>query len=158
MASKKEDKEKKEEKQAKEEGEKKEEEKEVEVPKHLEKIVKEIEEMKVMDLAKLVEVLEEKLGVSAMPAAVPQAGPAPAAAQQEEEKSAYNVILTGIGGKKISVIKAIKKITKKGLKDCKDLVDAAETEPQTVKENAKKEEAEELKKELEEAGATVKLE
>ncbi len=147
-------------KKEKEEKEKEqaEEEKEVEVPKHLEKIVKEIEEMKVVDLAKLVEVLEEKLGVSAMPTVVPQAGAAPAAAQDEEEKSAYNVVLTGIGGKKISVIKAIKKITKKGLKDCKDLVDAAETEPQTVKENAKKEEAETIKKELEEAGATVKLE
>lgn len=149
---------KKKEEEEKEEEEEKKEEKSTEVPKHLEKIVKEIEEMKVMDLAKLVEILEEKLGVSAMPTVVPQAGPAPAADQEKEEKSAYNVILTGIGGKKISVIKTVKKITKKGLKDCKDLVDAAETEPQTIKENAKKEEAEEIKKELEEAGASVKLE
>lgn len=136
---------------------KEEEKKEVEIPKELKSIVKEIEEMKVKDLAKLVEVLEDKFGVSAAPVAA-----APVQAQgdgeEAEEKSAYNVVLAGIGDKKISVIKAVKEITKKGLKDCKDLVDAAATDPQMVKENVKTEEAEEMKKKLEEAGAQVKLE
>jgi len=122
--------------------------------------VKEIEEMKLIDLAKLVEILEEKFGVSAMPIAMPagaggvaQAGAGPA----EEEKSAYSIVLTAVGEKKIEVIKAVKKITKKGLKDCKDIVDAAGTEAQVIKDNVKKEEAEKMKKEIEAAGAKVEL-
>ncbi len=146
-------------KKEKEKEEKKEEkeEKEVEVPKHLQGIVKEIEEMKLVDLAKLVEILEEKFGVSSMPmAAAPAAAPA-GKEEEKEEKSAYNVVLTDIGEKKIGVIKAVKKITQKGLKDCKDLVEEVATEPQTIKEDVDTEKAEKMKKQLEEAGATVEL-
>ena len=144
---------------AEEKGEKKEE-KNIEVPEKLKKIVEEIENMKVKDLAELVKILEDKFGVSASAAMV--AAPAVGGAQtqggaQEEEKSEYDVILKGIGDKKIEVIKAVRDITQKGLKESKELVDAAEKEPQVVKEKVKKEEAEEIKKKLEAAGASVEL-
>ena len=134
---------------------------EITVPAHLKSIVKEIEEIKLIDLAKLVEILEEKFGVSAMPMAM-AAGVGGGAAQAgageaEEEKSAYSIVLTDVGEKKIEVIKVVKKITKKGLKDCKDIVDAASTEAQVIKDDVKKEEAEEMKKEIEAAGAKVEL-
>ena len=129
---------------------------EITVPAHLKSIVKEIEEMKLIDLAKLVEILEEKFGVSAMPIAI-AAGVGGGAGEAEEEKSAYSVVLTDVGEKKIEVIKVVKKITKKGLKDCKDIVDAASTEAQVIKDDVKKEEAEEMKKEIEAAGAKVEL-
>jgi len=132
-------------------------EEEVEVPENLENLVEEIEEMKVADLAKLVEVLEDRLGVSAAPVAAAPAAPAGGDSGEEEEKSAYDVIITSPGDEKISVIKAVKKITQKGLKNCKDMVDAAESDPQTVKQNVETEEAEDMKKQLEEAGATVEL-
>ncbi len=137
------------------------EEKKVEVPEKFKKIVDEIENMKVSDLAELVKVLEEKFGVSSQPQVVAAAGTAASgdngAAGKEEEKSAYNVVLTSIGDKKIEVIKVVRDITQKGLKESKDLVDAAANEPQTIKENVKKEEAEEMKKKFEEAGASVEL-
>ena len=129
-----------------------------EVPEKFEKLVKEIEKMSVLDLAELVKVLEDKFGVSAAPqimaAAAAPAGEAQAGA---EEKSSYNVILTAVGDKKIDVIKVVRDTTQKGLKEAKDLVDAAAAAPQTIKEGAKKEEAEELKKKFAEAGATVEL-
>lgn len=131
------------------------EEEKVEVPENLESIVEEIEEMKVVDLAKLVEVLEDRLGVSAAPVAVAAQGGGDD--EGEEEKSAYDVMLTGSGDKKISVIKAVKKITQKGLKDCKNMVDASEADPQAVKQGVEKEEAEEMKKVIEEAGGSVEL-
>jgi len=137
-----------------------EEKKEVEIPKNLENIVSEIEDMKVVDLAKLVKVLEEKFGVTAQApvamGAVPGAG-VPGAAGEAEEKTEFNVLLNGSGSSKIAVIKVVKEITGKGLKDSKDIVDASEKEPQVLKENVKTEEAEELKKKLEEAGATAEL-
>ncbi len=113
--------------------------------------------MSVLDLAELVKVLEEKFGVSAsapvaaMMAAPGAGGEAGAAA---EEKSAFNVELKDAGGQKIAVIKVVKEVTGKGLKDAKDLVDKA---PTVIKENVAKAEAEELKKKLEDAGATVEL-
>ncbi|MDD5146313.1 MAG: 50S ribosomal protein L7/L12 [Candidatus Pacebacteria bacterium] len=130
----------------------------VEVPKKFEKIVEEIEKMSVLDLAELVKILEKKFGVSAAAPmmAMPVAG-APAAAAPAEEKSSYNVVLTSPGAKKIDVIKVVRDLTQKGLKESKDLVDAAEKEPQMVKEGAKKEEAEEIKKKFEAAGAKVEL-
>ena len=134
------------------------EEKEVEVPKNLKKLVEEIENMKVVDLAKLVKVLEEKFGVSAIPvaAAAPMAaGAAPAG--DAGEKSAFDVVLTGPGDKKINVIKAVKGITEKGLKDCKDLVDASASDAQVLKTAVSKEEAETMKKTIEEAGGSVEL-
>ena len=145
----------KEEKPKKEELKKEEE--EIEVPKKFKKLVEEIEKMPLVDLAELVKVLEKKFGVSSQPQIVAPAAPGAAAAEPSEEKSVFNVILKEIGSKKIEVIKAVRDITQKGLKESKDLVDAAEKEPQTIKENAKKEEAEEIKKKFEAAGAKIEL-
>jgi large subunit ribosomal protein L7/L12 len=125
--------------------------KEVVVPAKFEKIVKEIEEMSVIDLNELVKVFEEKFGVSATAVA---AGPAAAAGPAEEEKSTMNVELTDGGANKIAVIKVVKEVLALGLKEAKDLVDAA---PAMLKTDMKKEEAEALKKSLEEAGAKVTL-
>jgi len=117
-----------------------------------EEIVKSIEEMSVLELSNLVKVLEDKFGVSsAMPMAV-AAGPVAAAVV--EEKTSFSVVLTGAGDKKIQVIKEIRSITSLGLKEAKDLVDSA---PKAVKENISKDEAEEIKKKLEDQGASVEL-
>ncbi|MBT4277303.1 50S ribosomal protein L7/L12 [Candidatus Falkowbacteria bacterium] len=133
-----------------------EEKKDVEVPKKFKSLVEEIEKMSVLDLAELVSILEDKFGVSAA-APIQVAGGAPAAggeAEAAEEKSSFDVEITEAGGSKISVIKAVRELTEVGLKDAKDLVDAA---PKVIKEGVSKEEAEEAKKKLEEAGATVTL-
>ena len=144
-----------------EEKEEKQEKKEVEVPAKFKKIVEEIEKMSVLDLAELVKVLEEKFGVSAAPQVVAATGgaqPAAGGAQPAaEEKSVFNIELQEVGAKKIEVIKVVRDLTGKGLKESKDLVDEVEKGPQIVKENVKKEEAEEIKKKLEEAGAKVEL-
>ncbi|XOB42100.1 MAG: 50S ribosomal protein L7/L12 [Candidatus Nealsonbacteria bacterium] len=129
------------------------------VPKKFKELVEEIEKMSVLDLAELVKVLEKKFGVSAQaPVATPVA-PAEGvpAGGEVEEKSVFNIELKEVGEKKIEVIKTVRDITQKGLKEAKDLVDAVATGPQMVKENVKKEEAEELKKKFEEAGAKVEL-
>lgn len=129
----------------------------VEVPKKFSKLVSEIEEMSVLDLSELVKVLEEKFGVSAAaPVAVAVAPGADEDGddQAAEAKSSYNIEVTDAGAQKIAVIKAVREITEIGLKDAKDLVDKA---PAVVKENVPAEEAEEMKKKLEEAGATVEL-
>ena len=121
-----------------------------------EDVIKYIEEMPVMELADLVKELEDRFGVTATaPMAVgvaPAAGPGATAAPAEEEKAEFDVILTGFGDKKIQVIKAVREVTSLGLKEAKDLVEAA---PSKVKEGIAKEDAEKLKTELEEAGATV---
>jgi len=141
--------------------EKKEEKKEeeVKVPDKFKKLVDEIEKMSVLDLAELVKILEKKFGVSAAAPVAVAAAPAVGAeaAPAAEEKSIFTVVLTAVGDKKIEVIKAARDATQKGLKEAKDLVDAAATEPQVVKENVKKEEAETLKKKFEAAGAKVEL-
>ena len=136
----------------------KEETKEVEVPEKFKSLVEGIEKMSVLDLAELVKILEKKFGVSAAApvAAAPVAGAAGADAGAEE-KSSYNVELTAVGDKKIEVIKAVRDITEKGLKEAKDLVDAVASGPQMIRENVKKEEAEEMKKKFEVAGAKVEL-
>jgi large subunit ribosomal protein L7/L12 len=128
----------------------------IEVPAKFADLVKKIEEMSVLDLAELVKVLEKKFGVSAA-APVAMVAAAGTAAPAVEEKSSFNVVLTGPGDKKIEVIKVVKDITQKGLKEAKDIVDASATSPQVIKENAKKEEADDLKKKLEGAGAKVEL-
>ena len=128
----------------------------IEIPKKFEDIVKKIEEMSVLDLAELVKILEKKFGVSAAPQVV-AAPVAPTAAPAVEEKTVFNIVLNSVGDKKIEVIKAVRDVTGKGLKESKDLVDAAATGPQVVKENSKKEEAEEIKKKFETAGAKVEL-
>ena len=128
------------------------------VPEKFKKMVEEIEKMQVVDLAELVKVLEKKFGVSAAaPVAVAATSAAGDAASAEEEKSIFNIELVAIGDKKIEVIKIVRDITQKGLKEAKDLVDAAASAPQMVKENVKKEEAEELKKKFEIVGAKVEL-
>lgn len=134
----------------------KEEKKEVEIPAKFKSLVEEIEKMSVLDLAELVKILEEKFGVSssAPVAMMAAAGVGGDSASATEEKSSFNVELKEAGGQKIAVIKVVKEITGKGLKDAKDLVDKA---PAVIKENVAKVEAEELKKKLEEAGATVEL-
>jgi large subunit ribosomal protein L7/L12 len=121
------------------------------VPAKFEKIVAEIEKMSVLDLHELVKTLEAKFGVSA--AAVAVAGPAVAAAATEE-KTSFKVELTDAGAQKIAVIKAVKEALVLGLKEAKDLVDAA---PSVLKEDMKKEEAEALKKAVEAAGGKVTL-
>ncbi len=144
-----------EEKKTEETSEKKEDKKEVEVPKKFQKLVEEIEKMSVLELSELVKILEEKFGVSA--AAPMVAGVAPVADGEEggaEEKSEFDVELTSAGDKKINAIKAVREITGLGLKESKDLVDGA---PKVIKEKVAKEEAEEAKKKLEEAGATCEL-
>ena len=142
---------------------KEEKEKEIKVPEKFKKLVEEIEKMAVSDLAELVKVLEKKFGVQAQaqamapPAAGVAAGAVGSQADIAEQKTEFNVTLKEIGEKKIEVIKLVRDITGKGLKEAKDLVDAVEKEPQLIKENVKKEEAEELKKKLEVAGAKVEL-
>jgi large subunit ribosomal protein L7/L12 len=116
-------------------------------------MVEELSSWTVMEVANLVKQLEEKWGVSAAPAAVAVAGPAAGGeAAPAEEQTEFDVELTEAGGKKINVIKAIREITQLGLADAKALVEAA---PKVVKEAVSKEEAEEIKKKLEEAGAKV---
>jgi large subunit ribosomal protein L7/L12 len=134
-------------------------EEEVEIPKKFEKLVKEIEEMKVVDLSELVKVLEKKFGVSAQAPVIASMPTATAggAEASSEEKAEYDIILKSVGDKKIDVIKAVRDATSKGLKDAKDMVDAAANEEQVVKEKVKKEEAEEIKKKFEVAGATIEL-
>ena len=119
-----------------------------------EEIMQAIEGMTVLELSELVKAMEEKFGVSAAaPVAVAAAGAAPAAAAGEE-KTEFTVVLAAVGDKKINVIKAVREATGLGLKEAKELVDGA---PAPIKENVAKAEAEELKKKLVEAGATVEL-
>lgn len=127
----------------------------VEVPARFKELVESIEKMSVIDLAELVKVLEDKFGVSAAaPAMMVAAGGAAEGDAQEEEQSSFDVEITEAGDSKISVIKVVREITGQGLKDAKGIVDSA---PAVVKEGASKEEAEALKKKLEEAGAVVTL-
>ena len=120
-----------------------------------EDILNAIAEMSVMDVVELVSAMEEKFGVSAQAAvavaAAPAAGGGEAAA---EEKTEFDVVLSAIGEKKVNVIKAVRSITGLGLKEAKDLVDGA---PSTIKEGVSKDDAEDAKKQLEEAGASAEL-
>jgi large subunit ribosomal protein L7/L12 len=114
-----------------------------------------VKNLTVLELSEWVKSMEKEFGVSAAaPVAAVGVMPAAGAAEQKEEKSAFSVILTGSGDKKIQVIKEVRAITSLGLKEAKDLVEGA---PKPVKENVAKEEAEELKKKLEAAGATVEV-
>jgi large subunit ribosomal protein L7/L12 len=118
-----------------------------------EDILNAIAEMSVMDVVALVEAMEEKFGVSAA-AAVAAAPAAAAAGEAVEEQTEFDVVLTGPGEKKVNVIKAVRELTGLGLKEAKEMVDGA---PSTIKEAASKADAEEAKKKLEEAGASVEL-
>ena len=128
----------------------------VEVPAKFKSLVEEVEKLSIVELAELVKVLESKFGVTA--AAPVAAGAAGAAAgAPAEEKTAFNIELKEVGAQKIEVIKVVRDVTAKGLKESKDLVDAAAVAPQMVKEGVKKEEAEEIKKKFEAAGAKVEI-
>ena len=119
----------------------------------VETIISEVEKLTVLELAELVKALEEKFGVTAQAAvmAAPVAGPA---AEAEEEQTEFDVIISAAGDKKIQVIKVVRSLTSLGLKEAKALVDNA---PNAVKEGISKEEAEQVKSELEEAGAVVEV-
>jgi large subunit ribosomal protein L7/L12 len=122
----------------------------------VEEFIQQIDAMTVLELNNLVKALEEHYGVSAAAAAVavaPGAGGG-APAEAVEEKTEFNVVLTSVGDKKINVIKAVREVTSLGLKEAKDLVESA---PATVKEGVSKQEAEDIKKKFEEAGAQVEL-
>ena len=131
-------------------------EKSAEVPAKFETLVEQIEQMSVLEMAELVKVLEKKFGVSATApiAAVAVGAAGGEGAGAAEEKSVFNVELTESGANKINVIKALRTVTDKGLKEAKDMVDGA---PKMVKEGVSKEEAENIKKQLEAAGAKVTL-
>lgn len=129
----------------------------VEIPKEFEGLVKEFDKMSALEVSKFVKVLEDHWGVSAAAPAVAMAAPAAGAeggTPATEEKSEYDVILKDPGAQKVAVIKAVKDVTGLGLGEAKAIVDGA---PKAVKEKVKKDEAEEAKKALEEAGATVEL-
>lgn len=118
-----------------------------------EKVLEIVEKMSVLELADLVKVMEDKFGVSAAAPVAMAAAPAEAAAE-EEEKTSFDIVLKEAGANKIGVIKVVRGLTELGLKEAKDLVDSA---PQTIKEGVSKDEAEDIKKQFEEAGATVEL-
>jgi large subunit ribosomal protein L7/L12 len=129
-------------------------EEQVNVPAKFKDLVDSIETMSVLDLSELVKVLEKKFGVSAQAAVAVAAAPAAGGAAAGEEKDSFDLVLTSGGEQKVQVIKAIKDALGLGLKEAKDLVDAA---PAPVKQGLKKAEAEELKKKIEEAGGKVEL-
>jgi len=119
-----------------------------------EDIVEGLDALPIMDIVEIVKTLEEKWGVSAAAPVAVVAGPAGDAGEAAVEKDEFDVVLTSFGGNKVSVIKAVRTITGLGLKEAKDTVEGV---PSTIKEAASKDDAEEVKKQLEEAGATVEL-
>ena len=121
---------------------------------NLDKLVEELGKLSVIEAAELVSKLEEDWGVSAAAPVAVAAGPAADAGEAAAEKDEFDVVMTSFGGNKVSVIKAVRTITGLGLKEAKDAVEGA---PSTIKEGVAKGEAEEVKKQLEEAGATVEL-
>lgn len=128
--------------------------KNVEVPAKFKDLVSSIEKMTVLDLAELVKLLEDKFGVSAAAPAMMMAAPAAAAAAPAEEKTTFDIEIADSGSNKIGVIKVLRGITQLGLKEAKDIVDAA---PKMLKEGVSKADAEAWKKKLEDAGAKVNL-
>jgi len=119
-----------------------------------EEILDAIANMTVMDVVDLISAMEEKFGVTAAAAVAVAAGPAAAAAPVEEEKTEFDVILTGAGAQKVNVIKVVRALTGLGLKEAKDAVEGT---PTTIKEGVSKDEAASVKKQLEEAGATAEV-
>lgn len=129
----------------------------VEVPEKFKALVDGIEKLSVVDLAELVKLLEEKFGVSAAAPVAVAAAPTGEDTEAAEEKSSFNVELTTVGDQKIEVIKIVRDTTGKGLKEAKDLVDAATTAPQVVSEGLNKEDSDALKKRFTDVGATIEL-
>ncbi|MDD3084262.1 MAG: 50S ribosomal protein L7/L12 [Candidatus ainarchaeum sp.] len=128
--------------------------KNVEVPAKFKSLVEEIEKMSVLDLAELVKILEDKFGISASAPAMMVGAVATAPTEAVEEKTSFDIELSESGANKIAVIKVVREVTEMGLKEAKDLVDGA---PKIIKEGVKKEEAEEIKKKIEEAGGKAVL-
>jgi large subunit ribosomal protein L7/L12 len=128
--------------------------KKVNIPEKFKKIVEEIEKMSTLDLSELVKVLEEKFGVSAQMMAAPVQAAPESDSEKEDESALKSVELKSVGDQKIQVIKIVREVLDMGLKEAKDLVDSA---PKMIKEGLKPEEAEELKKKLEEASAVVEI-
>ena len=127
----------------------------VEVTQEMEQFISYVEKLSVLELSKLVKALEDRLGVSAAaPVAVAAAAPAAAAAAPAEEKTEFDVILSDVGANKIAVIKVVREVAGLGLKEAKELVEAA---PKAVKEGASKEEADKIKEQLTAAGAKVEV-
>ena len=120
----------------------------------VESIIEDIKGLSLLEASELVKGIEEAFGVSAAAAAVAVAGPAAGSAAPVEEQTEFDVVLTGFGGNKIAVIKVVRKLTSLGLKEAKDLVEAA---PKVIKEGVSKDEADEVRKQFEEAGATVEV-
>ena len=123
-----------------------------------EEIIEAIKEMSVLDMADLVKALEDEFGVSAAPVAVAAAPGAPGASEaaaRDDEQSEFNIVLKEIGSNKINVIKAVREVTSLGLREAKELVESA---PANVKEGVSKDDADETKSKLEEAGAVVSVE
>lgn len=118
------------------------------------KLIEDVKALTVLELSELVKALEEEFGVSAAAPVAVAAAPAAGAAPAAEEKTEFDVVLTDVGSSKIGVIKVVREITGLGLKDAKDLVESA---PKAIKEKVGKDEAEELKKKIEDAGAKVEL-
>ena len=130
----------------------------IEVPEKFRSLVESVEKLSVLELSELVKIMESKFGVSSVaPVAMAAAPAGDEEGEAAEEKTSFIVQLTGIGDKKIEVIKTVRDATEKGLKEAKDLVDAIASGPQVVKEGIGKEDAEDLKKKFEVAGATVEL-
>jgi large subunit ribosomal protein L7/L12 len=119
-----------------------------------EDLLKELSAKPIMEVVELVKMLEDEWGVSAAAPVAVAAGPAAEGGEAVEEKTEFDVVMTSFGGNKVSVIKAVRTITGLGLKEAKDTVEGA---PSTIKEGVSKDEAEEVKKQLEEAGASVEL-
>jgi large subunit ribosomal protein L7/L12 len=126
----------------------------VEVTKEMDEFISYVEKMSVLDLSKLVSALEDRLGVSAAAPVAAVAAVAAAPAEAAEEKTEFDIILASFGEKKVAVIKEVRSITGLGLKDAKDLVEAA---PKAIKEGIAKDEADKIKEQLEAAGATVEV-
>jgi len=124
------------------------------IPAKFKDFIEMVEKMSVLDLAELIKTLEDYFGVSAQAPVMAVAAGAAEGPKEEEEKDSFDVELTETGGNKIAVIKAVREITQLGLKESKDIVDAA---PKVIKEGVGKEEAEEMKKKIEEAGGKVTL-
>jgi large subunit ribosomal protein L7/L12 len=127
---------------------------EVKIPKEFKTLIDQIEKMSVMELNELVKVLEKKFGVSAQAVAVPAPGAGAEGDAGAEEQDSFTVELKDPGGQKIAIIKVVKEVLGLGLKEAKDLIDGA---PSVLKEGVKKEEAEEIKKKIEEAGGAAEL-
>ena len=118
------------------------------------KLIEDVKALTVLELSELVKALEEEFGVSAAASVAVAAAPVASAAPAAEEKSSFDVVLTEVGASKINVIKVVRELTGLGLKEAKDLVDAT---PKAIKEAVSKEEADEIKKKFEDAGAKVEL-